>query len=170
MFCPSNETLQNLTEKTKLLAQKCSQQIRVASATYGSEQPEPDPAAPAMAGAGGAGSLPPPPPSPVKEGTKSLRCLCPCKGTISKMIAKKVGLVVTGKDHQHATLPRAGTSNTRWYVKVIQMAYWHNVDRFYGTLFALICLICCAVGWELLRDGAKARCESALRSPYIYLH
>lgn len=29
MFCPSNETLQNITEKTKLLAQKCSQQIRV---------------------------------------------------------------------------------------------------------------------------------------------
>lgn len=32
MFCPqTTETLQNLTEKTKLLAQKCSQQIRVAS-------------------------------------------------------------------------------------------------------------------------------------------
>ncbi|KAL7044864.1 hypothetical protein ACKWTF_002082 [Chironomus riparius] len=29
MFCPNNETLQNITEKTKLLAQKCSQQIRV---------------------------------------------------------------------------------------------------------------------------------------------
>lgn len=32
MFCPqTTETHQNLTEKTKLLAQKCSQQIRVAS-------------------------------------------------------------------------------------------------------------------------------------------
>ena len=32
MFCPqTTETLQNLTEKTKLLAHKCSQQIRVSS-------------------------------------------------------------------------------------------------------------------------------------------
>jgi hypothetical protein len=28
MFCPNNEVLQNFTEKTKLLAQKCSKQIR----------------------------------------------------------------------------------------------------------------------------------------------
>lgn len=31
MFCPKNETLQNITEKTKLLAQKCSQQIRISN-------------------------------------------------------------------------------------------------------------------------------------------
>lgn len=31
MFCPPNETIQQLTEKTKLLAQKCTQQIRVTS-------------------------------------------------------------------------------------------------------------------------------------------
>lgn len=31
MFCPQNETIQQLTEKTKLLAQKCTQQIRVSS-------------------------------------------------------------------------------------------------------------------------------------------
>lgn len=31
MFCPPNETLQQLTEKTKLLAQKCTQQMRVTS-------------------------------------------------------------------------------------------------------------------------------------------
>lgn len=31
MFCPNNDTLQNITEKTKLLAQKCSQQIRVST-------------------------------------------------------------------------------------------------------------------------------------------
>ena len=31
MFCPPNETIQQLTEKTKLLAQKCTQQIRVSS-------------------------------------------------------------------------------------------------------------------------------------------
>lgn len=37
MFCPPNDTLQQLTEKTKLLAQKCSQQIRVASSTDQSE-------------------------------------------------------------------------------------------------------------------------------------
>lgn len=31
MLCPNNETLQNITEKTKLLAQKCSQQIRMST-------------------------------------------------------------------------------------------------------------------------------------------
>lgn len=31
MFCPPNETIAQLTEKTKLLAQKCTQQIRVSS-------------------------------------------------------------------------------------------------------------------------------------------
>lgn len=31
MFCPPNDTIQQLTEKTKLLAQKCSQQMRVTS-------------------------------------------------------------------------------------------------------------------------------------------
>lgn len=31
MFCPPNETLQQLTEKTKLIAQKCSQQMRTTS-------------------------------------------------------------------------------------------------------------------------------------------
>lgn len=31
MFCPSNETLQQLTEQTKLIAQKCSQQMRTTS-------------------------------------------------------------------------------------------------------------------------------------------
>lgn len=31
MFCPPNETLQQLTERTKLIAQKCSQQMRATS-------------------------------------------------------------------------------------------------------------------------------------------
>lgn len=31
MFCPPNETIAQLTEKTKLLAQKCTQQIRVST-------------------------------------------------------------------------------------------------------------------------------------------
>lgn len=31
MFCPANETIQHLTEKTKLIAQKCTQQICVPS-------------------------------------------------------------------------------------------------------------------------------------------
>ena len=34
MFCPSNERLQNLTEKTKLLAQKCTQQIRATNLVH----------------------------------------------------------------------------------------------------------------------------------------
>ncbi|XP_055385548.1 ral guanine nucleotide dissociation stimulator isoform X2 [Condylostylus longicornis] len=39
MFCPANEAFQNITEKTKLIAQKCSQQIRIATAgTLSSQQ------------------------------------------------------------------------------------------------------------------------------------
>lgn len=119
MFCPSNETLQNITEKTKLLAQKCTQQIRVSSdqqtsgsggATEGGQQDS-------------TGKVPP---SPAKEsgGSKSLRCLCPCKGTLSKIIAKKVG-AVTGKEQPRST--------TRWYVKVIQMASWELILISFGV-------------------------------------
>lgn len=44
MFCPSNETLLSLTEKTKLLAQKCTQQIRAQSGLSPMKR-EPPPAA-----------------------------------------------------------------------------------------------------------------------------
>uniref|UniRef100_A0A1Q3FU09 Putative guanine-nucleotide releasing factor n=1 Tax=Culex tarsalis TaxID=7177 RepID=A0A1Q3FU09_CULTA len=113
MFCPSNETLQNITEKTKLLAQKCTQQIRVSSDLQ------------QTSGSGGvteggqqdSAGIPKVPPSPAKEssGTKSLRCLCPCKGTLSKIIAKKVG-AVTGKEQPRST--------TRWYVKQPTWRLW----------------------------------------------
>ncbi|XP_062711541.1 uncharacterized protein LOC134289569 isoform X2 [Aedes albopictus] len=136
MFCPSNETLQNLTEKTKLLAQKCSHQIRVASGSasvYGASEQSSAADAPLIATSGVptatavvapmATDLPPPPPPPLpkaastnnhaatKEGSRSLRCLCPCKGTISKMLAKKLGASVGSKEH--GTI----SSTTRWYVK-----------------------------------------------------
>lgn len=145
MFCPSNETLQNLTEKTKLLAQKCSHQIRVASGSasvYGASEQSSAADAPLIATTGPATAvvapmatdLPPPPPPPLpkaastnnhaatKEGSRSLRCLCPCKGTISKMLAKKLGASVGSKEH--GTI----SSTTRWYVKVIQMACWDVWD------------------------------------------
>ncbi|XP_055623131.1 ral guanine nucleotide dissociation stimulator-like 1 [Toxorhynchites rutilus septentrionalis] len=118
MFCPSNETLQSLTEKTKLLAQKCSQQIRVTTAGYGSEHNAAAAAEQQQFGSAGSVASLQSNTNPPKEGggSKSLRCLCPCKGTLSKIIAKKVG-VVTGKDQKN--VPTA-----RWYVKQPTWRLW----------------------------------------------
>lgn len=76
MFCPSNETLQSLSEKTKLLAQKCTQQIRVTAQHQCT-------------------------PLIKKDGTQTkdikissgLRCFCPCKNSfkINKKSPTKVG-------------------------------------------------------------------------------
>ncbi|XP_058466846.1 ral guanine nucleotide dissociation stimulator-like 1 isoform X1 [Malaya genurostris] len=124
MFCPSNETLQNLTEKTKLLAQKCSQQIRVASSGAGPDISEPltvdqqslqQPIS--KIGSETMASLQSITSAGRDLGTKSLRCLCPCKGTLSKIIGKKVGPVV-GRE------PQRKTSTTRWYVKQPTWRLW----------------------------------------------
>uniref|UniRef100_A0A182M3T3 Uncharacterized protein n=2 Tax=Anopheles culicifacies TaxID=139723 RepID=A0A182M3T3_9DIPT len=125
MFCPSNETLQSITEKTKLLAHKCTQQIRnnaAAAATIDGGVP----------GGGAAGAQQQPasvvdaPRSCSKDAQASgkeerlggmaggtLRCFCPCKGTLSKLMGRKVA--ATSKEGQ-------SQRTTKWYVKVIQMA------------------------------------------------
>uniref|UniRef100_A0A182NV68 Ras-GEF domain-containing protein n=1 Tax=Anopheles dirus TaxID=7168 RepID=A0A182NV68_9DIPT len=120
MFCPSNETLQNLTEKTKLLAHKCTQQIRNSASAH-SDGATPaaapaqhrDPAAAPVAAdpqgmkepAGGlvAGV-------PLVDGAvakSGLRCFCPCKGTLSKIMGRKYA---AGKEGQ-------SQRTTKWYVK-----------------------------------------------------
>ncbi|XP_050093231.1 ral guanine nucleotide dissociation stimulator-like 1 isoform X2 [Anopheles aquasalis] len=117
MFCPSNETLQNLTEKTKLLAHKCTQQIR-AGVTGGQEQGE----------AHGPGAGTEMPSSKGSElmvnealsvgadgGKSTLRCFCPCKGTLSKIMGKKLAgkLQPQHQQQEHQQSQRT----TRWYVK-----------------------------------------------------
>lgn len=68
MFCPPNDKLQNLTEKTKLLAQKCTQQIR-----NGQQQMLQIPF--------------------TKEEKQNFKCFCPCKGPLNlKVLAKKQSL------------------------------------------------------------------------------
>uniref|UniRef100_A0A182SKU6 Uncharacterized protein n=1 Tax=Anopheles maculatus TaxID=74869 RepID=A0A182SKU6_9DIPT len=127
MFCPSNETLQSLTEKTKLLAHKCTQQIRHNTVSGTNNIATGDGASTGTA-AGQQQSTPVADPqrSAGKENGTSgkeerlggmaggtLRCFCPCKGTISKLMGRKL-----------ATASKEGQSQrtTKWYVKVIQMA------------------------------------------------
>ncbi|XP_055600555.1 ral guanine nucleotide dissociation stimulator-like 1 isoform X2 [Uranotaenia lowii] len=142
MFCPSNETLQNLTEKTKLLAQKCSQKIQVTGTDpvnstgsglveqhqyYQQQQQHQQQREHLISNRNGGVDVVDLGKSSSKESTGkdgaswtaagkgSLRCFCPCKGTLSKMLAKKVG-VVTGRDHSQQQQQQS-RSTTRWYVK-----------------------------------------------------
>lgn len=134
MFCPSNETLLSLTEKTKLLAQKCTQQIRAQSglspmrketATFhlptptgvadggGGGQREvngtefnSDPASTNGAGGGGGATV----------GSVSLNCFN-TRGATAKTCQANARKQSTGC----CTAPNAKERTTKWYVKVIQM-------------------------------------------------
>ena len=138
MFCPSNETLQSITEKTKLLAHKCTQQIRNNSNNSSNNSDGSSPtggggAAGAAAQAATTGGHQPvpavDPQRTCKDGTAggkdegrpvglggggTLRCFCPCKGTISKLMGRKYA---ASKEQQGQS-----QRTTKWYVKVIQMA------------------------------------------------
>lgn len=123
MFCPSNDTLQSITEKTKLLAQKCTQQIRVQqclsplkkdSAQHPLIGREKDAAATAvvLAATTNGGIT-------VTEKPSSFKCFCPCKGPLNfKVLAKKIA--ATGGVGGGVTTAAKETT-TKWYVKVIQM-------------------------------------------------
>ncbi|XP_035903536.1 ral guanine nucleotide dissociation stimulator-like 1 isoform X1 [Anopheles stephensi] len=126
MFCPSNETLHSLTEKTKLLAHKCTQQIRhnTAAGTNNVSSTGGDGA--------GTGTVGPPADDPQRSACKengasgkeerlggmaggTLRCFCPCKGTLSKLMGRKL-----------ATASKEGQSQrtTKWYVKQPTWRLW----------------------------------------------
>lgn len=126
MFCPSNDTLQSITEKTKLLAQKCTQQIRVQqclsplkkdSAQHPLIGRDKDAAAATATAvvvtAIGNGGI------TVTEKPSSFKCFCPCKGPLNfKVLAKKIA--ATGAIGGGVTTAAKETT-TKWYVKVIQM-------------------------------------------------
>ncbi|XP_049300037.1 ral guanine nucleotide dissociation stimulator-like 1 isoform X2 [Anopheles funestus] len=116
MFCPSNETLQSITEKTKLLAHKCTQQIRHntaastnsdgAGGTTGVQQQSAPGVDPQRSCSKDGPNAKEDRPGGMAGGT--LRCFCPCKGTIGKLIGRKV-----------AAASKEGQSQrtTKWYVK-----------------------------------------------------
>lgn len=103
MFCPSNDTLQTISVKTKLLAQKCTQQIQcintqkkdVAQASLIQNE------YPGGGGGGGATDRP------------TFQCFCPCKQKSSDTLK---------------TLPKKSSTKdtaTKWYVKVITLISLH---------------------------------------------
>lgn len=124
MFCPSNDTLSNITEKTKLLAQKCTQQIRVQH-----QQSCMSPGKKTSANNNSAATTPlsssitttvfnskdslinKDDVNCAKNNVKpNFKCFCPCKGTLSlRALAKKSFSKETG--------------TTRWYVKVKHHCY-----------------------------------------------
>lgn len=120
MFCPSNEKLQSLTEKTKLLAQKCTQQIRVHQQCISGQlrkdslpliasQKEKDSLATTtsscssvVGGSGGESNKP------------NFKCFCPCKGPLSFKV-----LSSSSRKNSNAGANKEPTA--KWYVKVIQI-------------------------------------------------
>lgn len=121
MFCATTDTFQSLTEKTKLLAQKCSQQIL--SSTPSCVAPNVDSVVTnstfyddavdsksqsmtilQLASAGNGGHLHHDASSTMhaKDNFKD-KCLCACKGTIGRFMGKKS----PGKER-----------TTKWYIKV----------------------------------------------------
>lgn len=125
MFCATTDTIQSLTEKTKLLAQKCSQQIL--SSTPSCVAPNIDsvivtnsrfyddvPSSPGdkstcqsmtilqLASEGNGGQQQHDSSMHAKDNFKE-KCLCACKGTIGRFMGKKS----PGKER-----------TTKWYIKV----------------------------------------------------
>lgn len=114
MFCPSNDTLQSITEKTKLLAQKCTQQIRVQQCLSPLKKDN----APLIGRDKDASAVVVAANGAVTEKPSSFKCFCPCKGPLNfKVLAKKIAATGVGG----AVATAAKETTTKWYVKVIQM-------------------------------------------------
>lgn len=123
MFCPSNDTLQSITEKTKLLAQKCTHQMRTQPCL--SPLKKDNTTAPLLnrkelkdgviVASGG---------SPTEK-QSSFKCFCPCKGPLNFKVlsAKKTAAEKSGGGAAAARK----LSTTKWYVKVIQIYNYQKV-------------------------------------------
>lgn len=92
MFCATTDKIQNLTEKTKLLAQKCSQQLILTPCVPSG--PVNDTTTVDTKDAGNA---------TIKDDFRQ-KCLCAYQGTIGRLMAKK--------------LAREKERSTKWYIKV----------------------------------------------------
>lgn len=135
MFCASSDTLQSITEKTKLLAQKCTQQIRVQQCLSPSAKKD----APPLIGAGQQARdtvVTSTAAADQAAATASFKCFCPCKGPLNfKVLAKKQigdGSAVVGCCKITATAPTTGSkeSSTKWYVKVIQINEMNSICKY----------------------------------------
>lgn len=129
MFCATTDTIQSLTEKTKLLAQKCSQQISCVapnsdsvivknSRFYDDESDVVVDKSQSMtilqlASTGNGGGQ-----HDAKDINFKDKCLCACKGTIGRFMGKKS----PGKER-----------TTKWYIKV-KLSF---IDVYIQLFFAL---------------------------------
>lgn len=106
MFCPSNDTLQTISVKTKLLAQKCTQQIRLPNQCINTQKKDVAQASliqnenPGGIIVGGSTSDKP-----------TFQCFCPCKQ--SQETVKTLPKKNSSKESKDIT--------TKWYVKVITL-------------------------------------------------
>lgn len=119
MFCPSNDKLQSLTEKTKLLAQKCTQQIRVQTnqcSPLKKDNPINNDSTDVTTVSSTISTTTTVTSTTTVSSTKipGLKYFCPCKGSL------RIGKRSPTKDCNISTIGGRGTSTTRWYVKVIQ--------------------------------------------------
>lgn len=103
MFCPSNDTLQTISVKTRLLAQKCTQQIRLHQHCINGQKKDiahtgllQNDNTDGIIGSGSTSDKP------------TFQCFCPCKQ--SQDTLKTLSKKSTSKD-----------ITTKWYVKVITL-------------------------------------------------
>uniref|UniRef100_A0A336MNK3 CSON004376 protein n=1 Tax=Culicoides sonorensis TaxID=179676 RepID=A0A336MNK3_CULSO len=128
MFCATTDTIQSLTEKTKLLAQKCSQQILASTPscvgpecisnheninTCGGDNISQSMTILQLASAGNGGHQQHETSTVVhakdKDHNFKEKCLCACKGTIGRFMGKKS----PGKER-----------TTKWYIKQPTWRLW----------------------------------------------
>lgn len=106
MFCPPNDTLQTISVKTKLLAQKCTQQIRLPNQCINLQKKDVAQAS-LIQNENPDGSIV----SGTASDKPTFQCFCPCKQT----------------QETHKTLPKKNSNKditTKWYVKVITLIFF----------------------------------------------
>jgi hypothetical protein len=128
MFCPPNETIQQLTEKTKLLAQKCTQQIRVASTSLDSSAASrPDsPARQQVASfksyiaEAENGSEAENLEFPAADSRSPINCLTVNLSSLNRIIKTRCSFMSTSSSYSFGTFPRKKPkrATAKWFIKV----------------------------------------------------
>lgn len=105
MFCPSNDTLQTISVKTKLLAQKCTQQIRLPNQCINPQKKDVAQTSLIQNDSPGGNIV-----SGSTSDKPTFQCFCPCKQ--SQDTVKTLQKKNSSKD-----------ITTKWYVKVITLIF-----------------------------------------------
>lgn len=123
MFCPSNDALQSLTEKTKLLAHKCT--IRVSNSETATPT-QPGNVHLSAPQSGNLASIPPNSALDSLNGKCRLNCLCSTSkrnfATLNRIFKNRCGFMAANvTQFASNTLPKKKSkkATTRWYIKVI---------------------------------------------------